>query len=115
LAGDGDGALVLVEQCLEQIKSSDGVPPQLPLLERIRGIVLMGRGDDAEGRAALEASLKAARARDANYEVALTLRALVETASGPTGDDVVEWHRRSDEILRELGVEWVPTMVRVGD
>ena len=87
----------------------------MPLLERVRGIVLLGRGEDGEGRAALEASLRAAQARDANYEVALTLRALVETAPGTTAADVEPWRRKSDEILGELGVEWVPTMVRVGD
>jgi class 3 adenylate cyclase/Tfp pilus assembly protein PilF len=114
LGGDGEGALALAEECLEQIRSSDGVPPQLPLLERVRGIVLFGLGDDGEGRVALEASLRAARARDANYEVALTLRALAETAPSSTDDEVEEWRRRSDEILGELGVEWVPTMVRMG-
>ena len=98
LGGDGEGALALAEECLEQIRSSDGVPPQLPLLERVRGIVLFGLGDDGEGRVALEASL----------------RAVAETAPSSTDDEVEEWRRRSDEILGELGVEWVPTMVRMG-
>jgi ATP/maltotriose-dependent transcriptional regulator MalT len=111
LAGDLDGALAMADGCLEQLRSSDGVPPQVPLLERIRGIVLWRQGavDDAQG--ALEASLGAARARDANYEVALTLRALADVVRSSGADDADELTRQSDVILTALGVQWMPSLV----
>jgi tetratricopeptide (TPR) repeat protein len=110
LAGETDAAFGMVGTCLEQIRTADGVPPQLPLLERIRGIVLFSRGAVDEARAALDASLDAARARDANFEVALTLKALADTGASAGPGEVDEWRGRSEAILADLGVEWVPSI-----
>jgi tetratricopeptide (TPR) repeat protein len=109
LAGDTEAALAMAEQCLEQIGTAHGVPPQVPLLERIRGIVLLSRGAVDAGRAALDASLDAARARDAEYEAALTLKVLADTQTG-AGADIARWRGESDTILAALGVEWVPAV-----
>jgi class 3 adenylate cyclase/tetratricopeptide (TPR) repeat protein len=106
LAGDHDAALAMAEGCLEQLRSSDGVPPQKPLLERIRGVVLLTRGAVDDARFALEISLDAARVRDAGYEEALTLRVLADVDRGDAA--AADLRRRSDEILARLGVEWIP-------
>jgi class 3 adenylate cyclase/tetratricopeptide (TPR) repeat protein len=110
LSGDDDAALVMAEGCLEQLRSADGVPPQKPLLERIRATVLAHRGDAAGARTALEASLSAARARGADYEVALTLRLCADLGTLSGGAEVDEWRRESDTILRTLGVKQVTTL-----
>jgi class 3 adenylate cyclase/tetratricopeptide (TPR) repeat protein len=111
LAGDHDAAIATAEGCLEQLRTSDGVPPQKPLLERIRGVVLFARGAVDEARSALEASLEAARARDAGYEVALTLKALADLDRRTGGGSGDEEESEAEAILRALGVEWVPPLV----
>jgi len=108
-AGDDDAALETVVGCLEQLRSADGVPPQKPLLERVRATVLARRGDLEGARAALQASLDACRARSADYELALTLRALVELESASGRPEVEQWRRESDAILAALGVEQLPS------
>jgi tetratricopeptide (TPR) repeat protein len=110
LAGETEAAFTLAATCLDHIRTTDGVPPQLPLLERIRGIVLFSRGAVDEARTALETSLSAARARDANFEMALTLKALADTGAGAGPVELEEWRRQSEAILADLGVEWVPTI-----
>jgi class 3 adenylate cyclase/tetratricopeptide (TPR) repeat protein len=109
LAGDDAAALTMAEGCLEQLRAADGVPPQKALLERIRAVVLFRRGAIDDARVALEASLDAARRREADYEVALTLRVLAEVDRSTGGDEADEWRRQSDAILATLGVEWVPS------
>jgi len=111
LAGDLDAALAMADHLLEQIRTSDGVPPQKPLLERIRGVVLLGRGAIDEARSALEASLEAARAREAGYEVALTLKALAEADRRSGRGDADARESESDAILAALGVRWLPGKV----
>ncbi|HTT85900.1 MAG TPA: hypothetical protein VMF60_00910, partial [Acidimicrobiales bacterium] len=59
--------------------------------------------------AALQASLDACRARSADYELALTLRALVELESASGRPEVEQWRRESDAILAALGVEQLPS------
>jgi class 3 adenylate cyclase/tetratricopeptide (TPR) repeat protein len=50
--------------------------PYVPLLHRLRGVLRAGLGDHAGALEELHASLAAARARDAQYEIASTLAAL---------------------------------------
>jgi class 3 adenylate cyclase/tetratricopeptide (TPR) repeat protein len=111
LMGDGDAALAMAEGCLEQIRALGGVPPQKPLLERIRGVVLFTRGVVDDARAALEESLGAAQARHATYEIALTLRVLDDLGQGVDDRGAGELRREGEAIFAELGVEWVPAMV----
>ena len=111
LAGDHDAALAMADHLLEQIRTSDGVPPQKPLLERIRGVVFLGRGAIDEARSALEASLEAAGAREAGYEVALTLKVLAEVDRRSGRGDPDKAESESDAILAALGVQWLPDKV----
>lgn len=80
-----------------------GVSPQVPVLHRIIGYALAGRGEMDEARAALETSLETGRARDAGYEVAMTLRAFSELF--PLDPSWDAWRSEAEEMLRELGVE----------
>jgi hypothetical protein len=68
----------------------------------------MQAGRAAESREPLQASLAAARARQADYEIGLTLRAMVEFArvGGEPADNDVE--EESKAILDRLGVVTVP-------
>jgi len=111
LAGDPDAAIAMAEGCLEQLRTSDGVPPQKPLLERVRGVVLFTRGAVDEAMSALQASLDSARTRDARYEEALTLRAMADMGRSSGLGDGEEWESTSDTILETLGVEWTPRLV----
>jgi tetratricopeptide (TPR) repeat protein len=111
LAGDRDAAFVMAESCLEQLRTSDGVPPQVPLLYRITGVVLYTRGDFDAARSALEASLRAARARHADFEVALTLKTQADVERGSGQGDGTELSAQSEAILATLGVRWMPTLV----
>jgi len=67
------------------------------------GSALAGLGDMDEARFALGASLGAGRARDAGYEVAMTLQALSELC--PRDDSWEAWRDEADAMFRELGVE----------
>jgi len=75
--------------------------PQLAIAERLAGYAVMqSRAGFAEARPHFETSLEAARSANAEYEVALTLRAVAETSGADDG--------RSAEILRRLGVVSTP-------
>jgi hypothetical protein len=56
-----------------------------------------------EARVELEASADAARARDASYELALTLRALAELFMEDQ-EQRADWDARATTMLNELGV-----------
>jgi hypothetical protein len=64
----------LADRGLDLAQDLGGVPPQIPLLHRVRGAALarLGRNDAAVD--ALRQSLQAARGRGAAYEVELTER-----------------------------------------
>jgi len=85
LSGDFAGALALAERCLTLAQDLGGVPPQIPLVYRVRGAALARAGDPVAAREALELSLLAARSRGAEHEVALTERVIdeYEPVSGP--------------------------------
>jgi hypothetical protein len=100
-----------VDEAIEQSRGLGGVSAQHPLLYRVRGAVLVRRGDLDGARDALEESLRAAVARDADYEQALTLRVLARL------DERSEDHAHpgalvaSAAILERLGVVWTPDLV----
>lgn len=111
LAGEVEGALHAVDEAIEQSRGLGGVSAQHPLLYRIRGAVLVRSGDLDGAGDALEESLRAAVARDADYEQALTLRVLarLDERSGDHAHPgaLVE----SAAILDRLGVVWTPELV----
>ena len=75
------------------------------LLERLRGWSLLGAGDAEGARSCLEESLAIAREADADYEVALTLRALAVLDRFVGDADRAEEHAgESEALLARLGV-----------
>ncbi len=111
LAGDTQAALEASGEALEQSRALGGVSAQHALLYRIRGAALLRCGDlDAAGQA-LEESLRAAAARDADYERALTLRVLarLDERSGRSAHPGAL--QESAAILDRLGVVWTPELV----
>src|SRR5439155_4665141 len=81
-----------------------GVPPQLPLLNRVKGYALMQELRLGEAREALDESLAAARARQADYEIGLTLRAMVDVSRLAAEPIDTEAEAESEAILDRLGV-----------
>ena len=76
-------------------------------LERLRGYAaVQGRRPPDEARHHFERSLEQARKLGADYETALTLRAIAETDSATTGDARAE----SERILSRLGVIATPAV-----
>jgi predicted ATPase len=103
LAGDPATALEIAEA------NRDAGVVRFAALERIRGQAHAALGDDAAAREALESSLEEARARDALFDVARTLDALVDL-DVRAGDLVTAEHREREaaDLLRRLGVRDLP-------
>lgn len=76
LQGSFAAALAAADEAMARASSGSAVLPQIPLLQRVRGLALAGIGDRNGAQAALEASLVSARERHASHEIAWTLRAL---------------------------------------
>jgi tetratricopeptide (TPR) repeat protein len=109
LRGQPDQALPVAEEALAIEEAMGSVSLQAPLLHRVRGYALMQLGRLGECREALEESLNVAGRRRAEYEVGLTLRALVQLA---TLEDCASpgTEEESMTILRRLGVISVPSV-----
>jgi predicted ATPase/class 3 adenylate cyclase len=104
-SGDAEAALALADEALGPARAEQGVSPEIPLLERVRAVALARLQDPVNGRSALDTSLSAARTRQADYDVALALHALVTTESLTGPDDDLDAARlERDEILRRLVV-----------
>ncbi len=106
LSGDPDGARTVAEEAIAQARGFGGVSEQLPLLHRVRGAALARTGDDEGAQAALADSLEAARRRDAEHDVALTLRAMARFARYRGDSEGDELEREAAKVLTRLGVEW---------
>jgi tetratricopeptide (TPR) repeat protein len=77
--------------------------PQLSIVERLTGYaVVQSRAGFDEAKPHFERSLEAARAANAEYELALTLRAIAETSGGDDGQGA--------EILARLGIVSTPSV-----
>jgi tetratricopeptide (TPR) repeat protein len=108
MMGEGQEALTVITEALQRGDIEEDVSLSTPLLERVRGFALAQSGDLGAARAAFDASLHAGRARRDDYEVGLTLHALVwlgridgQAAPGGVEDE-------ASSILRRLGVDKVP-------
>ena len=73
-------------------------------LRRIRGCALLGLGRADEARAALEESLRDGRVRNAPFEVALTLEAMIQLERSQGVEPELEWVAERDQIYQQLGV-----------
>jgi class 3 adenylate cyclase/tetratricopeptide (TPR) repeat protein len=100
--GEPEAALRLVAETLPS-SERDGGGVHAPMLRRIEGLALLDLGELAGAQAALEESLRLARARKAPYEVGLTLRALAGVLE-VTGKNGASMRRESRAILHRLGV-----------
>jgi tetratricopeptide (TPR) repeat protein len=113
LIGRPRSALALTDEFAHQLGSHDGVSSYTPLIHRIRGAALLRTGDFAGARAALSESLAAGRARQSDYEVALSLELLAELGRR-SGDADADRHRReAAEILTRLDVLATPDLLGV--
>jgi tetratricopeptide (TPR) repeat protein len=108
LRGDGPAALAVAGQALEQSDALGGVSYSSPSLRRIRAYAFMQVGElDAAG-AALRQSLADARLRKADYDVALTLRALIDLGTLERTPVPESLEDESRAILQRLGVVHIP-------
>jgi class 3 adenylate cyclase/tetratricopeptide (TPR) repeat protein len=111
LKEDWDRASEVAERALTKALAVDGVAVQTPMLHRIKGGALLRTGFPGEARAALEESLRSAHARQARYEVAMTLDALIamDLAEGREPDRAHVEER--DQIFEGLGVVAPPRVL----
>jgi tetratricopeptide (TPR) repeat protein len=107
LEGDGHAALGLASSALRRAESLESVYLAIPALLRVKGCALAQLGRAEEARAALLESLNSARAKQADYEVGLTLDALVSLGQA-AGERVAELKLERDSIFERLGVVATP-------
>jgi class 3 adenylate cyclase/tetratricopeptide (TPR) repeat protein len=107
LEGESRAALAVASAALRQAESIEGVYLAIPTLLRVRGCALAQLGRMNEARADLLESLAAAREKNADYEVALTLDALVDVGRA-AGEPVDELAGERDLIFERLGVVAMP-------
>ena len=107
--GEVQAALRTATDALTRIASLDGVTVAAASLYRVQGYALMQAGDLTGARAALESSLQASEEREADFERAQTLMALVRLARLEGATDEKE-QALSDEILQRLHVVAVPAV-----
>jgi len=108
LRAEPEAALESVRSASELARSIGGIAVQTPTLERMRGYASMQLGDLEGARLAFDESLRAARARGAQYEIALTIRGVIELAK-VTGEPVdAETTKEADSILERANIVRFP-------
>jgi tetratricopeptide (TPR) repeat protein len=111
-SGDTTTALAVVDDALSQAHALGGTPPQIPLLQRVRGAALFRTGEREAAAVAFERSLEAAGIRQNEYEAALTMRVMAEGT--PDGDRREELRTAASATLAKLGVVWTPDLLGSG-
>ena len=103
LRGENGGALSLATEALSQAEAAGGF--QVATLKRVRAYALLRLDRTADARNAFAESLEAARARQVDYEVALSLEGLrrIDALEGAPKDKALE--DELDAILERLEVE----------
>ncbi|MGH8889006.1 MAG: AAA family ATPase [Acidothermaceae bacterium] len=105
LRGDFDAALTAADAALSVATASAAVLPQVPALQRIRGLALAGAGDHEHALQSLDESLASARDRRARHEIAWTLHALTQTritaGQGALDDDL---RAEQEALFDQLGI-----------
>ena len=107
-SGDLEGALSAADESLALARSLGGTPPQVAILQRVRGAALARRGDLTGAGEALEQSLQAARLRRAEYEAALTMRVMARSRAESDPDRRADLEGEASAMLSKLGVVWTP-------
>jgi tetratricopeptide (TPR) repeat protein len=106
--GNLDGTLQLVRGMLRRAGESNGVAKVVPLLERIRGHVLLQQGNLSGARDALKASLAAAKERRNPFESALTMLSLIELDRVECVEPPPELVSESRTLVASLKIRAVP-------
>ena len=109
LEGEAKAARAVVDAALRRAEALGDVFGSKALLYRARGCALLQLGELEMARRDLEASLADARQREAEYDIALALDALVvlgRVAREPTG--AIEQER--DEIVGRLNIVSLPSI-----
>ena len=112
LQGAVTQALAACDASLKRARAIGGLPPQLPLLNRVKGWSSMQAGRPEDAGRAFEESLEAARSRQADFEIALSLHAKAALARS-TGTRDEDAERESHVLLERLGVVRVPGIPRM--
>jgi predicted ATPase len=94
-------ACQIAEKTLTALTSLPGGGLVLPLLQRVHGLALAALGADEAARQALRSSIEAARARQARYELALSLQAVADMWPSALSDDE---RAERDALFDQLGV-----------
>jgi class 3 adenylate cyclase/tetratricopeptide (TPR) repeat protein len=108
LAGDAEAALALANEGLERAERLDAVFVTAAVLHRVRGCALIQLGRLEEARQALAESLREAREKNVQYEIALALDALV-VLGRQTHEPVAEYDSESRAISARLGIVDLPS------
>jgi tetratricopeptide (TPR) repeat protein len=103
-----DEALAMADDSLALARSLGGTPPQVAILQRVRGAALARNGQRDAARQALEQSLQAAQLRRAEYEAALTMRVMARSHAEPDSAQQAALEEEAAAILSKLGVVWTP-------
>jgi class 3 adenylate cyclase/tetratricopeptide (TPR) repeat protein len=108
--GRSKQVLDLVDEAFERAKALGSVGAPFSVLHRVAGYAHMQLRELATARSDIEEALEVARARQADFEVALTLRALAELVrlEGRGDPEVAGFEAESQEILDRLGVVSLP-------
>ncbi len=108
LMGNPDAAVQLAAEALKRAASTEGGAKVVPLLERVRGLAILQRGDLVGARRALESSLAAARARRDRFEVALTMLALIDLSRSEGAEPPPEMVSESGALIASLKIKTLP-------
>lgn len=107
-SGDAAAALSLADAAAARADGLDGIGMSLPVIHRTRGYALLLLGDTVAAREAFDAALKAARRREAPFEVALSLAALGDLHAAVGTTPPAEAITERDAVLDALGVTAIP-------
>ena len=107
LEGDHEAALAMVED-LRRRAEHVPVVSVIDLVDRLHGYARCRAGDPEAGRALVEASIAASRRRDATYDVALGLEALVRIEQVEGRPGVAARQQTLAELFAGLGVVATP-------
>jgi tetratricopeptide (TPR) repeat protein len=109
LQGLSEQAHGMAVETLELARAEEATSQLVPMLERVRGEALMQLGRVDEAEEALTESLAVARARGADYEVALALDGLVALRDS-RNEETTTLEAERDEIFARLGVASVSAL-----
>lgn len=104
LAGQYEEALALAEATLRRAEAHADVSASTPLLERVRGLALLGLGREAEAESALRHGLEAAHSRDAGHEIAFLLKTLIDARLSADDAEEADWRSELEIRVSTLGL-----------